>query len=68
MEKKEMFDELKWLPKKDAMRYLSVCQRTIENWSNQGLIEPHLLGGRVYFDRFELDNAIRNSSPKKSNQ
>ncbi len=53
--------ERKWLAKKDAVRYLSISQRTIENWVNQGIVRAYRLGGRVFFDQFELDEDILNS-------
>lgn len=51
----------KWLAKKDAVRYLSISQRTIENWVNQGIVRAYRLGGRVFFDQFELDEDILRS-------
>jgi excisionase family DNA binding protein len=53
--------ERKWLAKKDAVRYLSISQRTIENWVNQGIVRAYRLGGRVFFDQYELDADIANS-------
>ncbi len=53
--------ERKWLPKKDAIRYLHISQRTIENWVNLGIICSYQLGGRIFFDQFELDEAILRS-------
>lgn len=53
--------ERKWLAKKDAVRYLSISQRCIENWVNRGIIRAYRLGGRVFFDQFELDEDILNS-------
>jgi len=50
--------ERKWLSKKDAIRYLSISQRTIENWVNKGLVRSYQLGGRIFFDQYELDEDI----------
>jgi excisionase family DNA binding protein len=50
--------ERKWLAKKDAMRYLSISQRTIENWVNEGLLRSYRLGGRIFFDQYEIDEDI----------
>ena len=50
--------ERKWVVKKELMRYLSISQRTIENWVNKGLIKAYKLGGRIYFDLVEIDEAI----------
>jgi len=57
--------ERKWLSKKDAVRYLSISQRTIENWVNQGIVRAYRLGGRVFFDQFELDEDILGSRTGK---
>ena len=59
-----MFDELKWLPKKDLMRYLSVSQRWIENHVKNGNLKSYRFGGKVYFDRDEIDAAMRSSSSR----
>jgi excisionase family DNA binding protein len=61
MAKEKETKERKWLAKKDATRYLSISQRTIENWVNQGIVRAYRLGGRVFFDQFELDEDILNS-------
>jgi excisionase family DNA binding protein len=53
--------ERRWLIKKDAMRYLKISQRTIENWVNQGVIKSYQLGGRIFFDQNEIDQDIANS-------
>ena len=50
-----------WFTKKDAMRHLSASKRTIENWVKEGIIKSYKLGGRVFFDRDELDDTIRSS-------
>ena len=46
------------------MRYLFISQRTIENWVNDGIIKSYQLGGRIFFDQFELDEDIANSRLK----
>ena len=53
-EKKERF----WLIKKEAISYLKISQRTIENYVNQGILRSYILGGRVYFDKYEIDEDI----------
>lgn len=47
-----------WLPKKDAARYLYCSLRCIENYVNAGLITAYKLGGKIFFDRYELDEVI----------
>ena len=49
----------KWLGKKDLMRYLSISKRTVENWMGQGIIRYYRLGGKIYFDQYEIDEDIR---------
>jgi|GEM_PF-4555466 len=66
MEKKIEIKERKWLVKKDAVRYLSISQRTIENWVNQGIVRSYRLGGRVFFDQNELDEDISCSRSGKN--
>ena len=48
----------KWLAKKEAMNYLSVSQRTIENYVNQGFLCAYRLGGKIFFDQNEIDEKI----------
>lgn len=48
----------KWLGKKDLMRYLSISKRTVENWMSQGIIHYYRLGGKIYFDKYEIDEDI----------
>lgn len=50
--------ERKWLTKKDAIRYLHISTRTIENWVRDGIIRSYRLGGRIFFDQNELDEDI----------
>ncbi len=50
--------ERRWLTKKDATRYLSISTRCIENWVSQGVIRSYRLGGKVFFDQFEIDQDI----------
>ncbi len=48
-----------WISKKQACEYLMIGIRTIEYWVADGTINAYKLGGRIYFDRNELDAAIK---------
>jgi excisionase family DNA binding protein len=50
-----------WLTKKDLTRYLPISIRTIENYVKKGLINAYRVGGKVLFNRVEIDEAIFNS-------
>lgn len=54
-------NERKWLVKKDLMRYLSISQRTVENWMRKGVLRAYKVGTRVYFDQNEVDDMISRS-------
>lgn len=58
--------ERKWMTKKDVMRYLSISQRCLENWVNQGIVRSYRIGGRVFFDQFEIDEDITKSRSGES--
>ena len=61
MAEQKVKKERKWLSKKDAMRYLSISQRCIENYVNNGFLRAYRLGGRIFFDQYELDEDITKS-------
>ncbi len=50
--------ERKWMGKKDLMRYLSISKRTVENWMSQGTIRYYRMGGKIFFDQYEIDEDI----------
>jgi excisionase family DNA binding protein len=52
----------KWLTKKDLCQYLKVSLRTVENWTSQGIIKAYKLGGRVLFNREEIDTIIQSNT------
>lgn len=51
----------KWLTKKDLTRYLPISMRSIENYVKRGLFTAYRIGGKVLFNREEIDNTILNS-------
>lgn len=50
--------EPKWLTKKEAMQYLKISQRTIENYFNQGVLVAYRLGGKIFLDKNQIDQTI----------
>ncbi len=54
--------DYKWLTKKDVCQYLRVSLRTVENWTSQGIIKAYKLGGRVIYNREEIDAIIQSNA------
>jgi len=50
---------INWISKNDLAKMLDCNLSTIHNWSVQGKLKPHYMGGRVYFDRFEIDAVVK---------
>lgn len=48
----------KWLTKKDLTRYLPISMRTVENYVKQGIFKAYKIGGRVLFNKDEIDKVI----------
>jgi excisionase family DNA binding protein len=50
-----------WLTKKDLTRYLPISTRSVENYVRRGLFKAYRIGGKVLFNREEIDNCILKS-------
>lgn len=50
--------DTKWLTKKDLTRYLPISIRTVENYVKQGIFKAYKIGGRVLFNKDEIDKVI----------
>lgn len=48
-----------WLTKKDAMRHISASKRALEYYMADGKVRYYQLGGKILFDRDELDQDIK---------
>ena len=43
----------------EAIRFLGKSRQTLISWRRKGIIHAHTLGGRVYYMRSELIEALR---------
>lgn len=43
----------------EAAVHCKVTPRTIHNWTNQGIIRAHKIGGRTLYKEDELENAMK---------
>ena len=46
--------------RKELSEMFGVNQSTIWRWSKRGILNPKGIGGRVYFDRAEVLNSLKN--------
>ena len=54
-----MTEELNFLTVRMLTKYIHVCESTVYHWVGKGTI-PHIkLGGRILFDREEIDRWVR---------
>jgi excisionase family DNA binding protein len=47
-----------YLSRSEVAKMLSVNQSTVHNWKTKGIISAYQIGGRVFFKRKEVENAI----------
>jgi len=47
-----------YLSKKEVMKLLGVSLSTVNNWSNNGTLQPYQLGGRVYYVVSEIQSSM----------
>jgi len=53
----------KFMPRKDAMKRLDIkSEATMINWERKGYLNPHRMGGRVYYRQDEVDKAFERFS------
>nr|WP_321224799.1 helix-turn-helix domain-containing protein [uncultured Psychroserpens sp.] len=48
----------KYLTRQEVAKMLSVDLSTIHNWTKKGILSAHQIGGRVFYKRVEVENAI----------
>ncbi len=46
--------------RREVSEMFGVNQSTIWRWSKKGILNPKGIGGRVYFNRAEVMNAVKN--------
>lgn len=51
----------------EAAKHCKVTPRTIHNWTNQGLITAHKIGGRTLHKESELEEAMKRKVIYKQN-
>lgn len=51
----------------DALAYLKVSKRCLANWRERGVLPFHKLGGKIYYFKPEIDDAIRTGKVKFKN-
>jgi len=49
----------------EAAKHCKVTARTIHNWTNQGLITAHKIGGRTLYKESELNDAMKGKTVYK---
>ncbi len=58
---KEHFEPKKpneYLTRHEVSKMLSIDLSTVHNWTKKRIIEAHQIGGRVFYLRSEIENAI----------
>ena len=56
-------DETEIITKKDAARFLKVTEKTIEEWTKQGVIPAYRIGYRVRYKKSELKKSLSPIKP-----
>lgn len=51
-------DPTKYLTRNEVSEMLQVDLSTVHNWTKKGKIKSYGIGGRVYYKRSEIENAI----------
>lgn len=46
------------LTRLEVSKMLKINQSSVHNWSVKGILKKHQIGGRVYYKRDEVENAI----------
>lgn len=52
----------------DAADHLGITVPTLRKWRREGLIPFHRVGSRIYFDRQEIDVAVKQAGPRRMRQ
>ncbi len=47
-----------YLQRVEVAELLKIDLSSVHNWSKKGILQPYQIGGRVYYKRKEVENAI----------
>lgn len=47
-----------YLSRSEVAKMLSVNESTVHNWRNKGVLSSYQIGGRVFFKRKDVENAM----------
>ena len=47
-----------YLTRLEVSKLLKIDLSSVHNWSKKGILQPYQIGGRVYYKRKEVENAI----------
>ncbi len=50
----------KWLSTREVQEYIDVSTSTLHNLRAKGVLHPGKLGGTLYYEKAEIDSAIKN--------
>ena len=50
------------IPQPEALEFLGKSRQTFSTWRRKGIIKAHVLGGRIYYLKSELLEAMKHSS------
>jgi excisionase family DNA binding protein len=55
---KQQREQAKYLSRQEIAKMLSIDLSTVHNWTKKGILTAHQIGGRVFYLRSEVENAI----------
>ncbi len=53
--------EKEWLTSEEVMEIFDICDRTLQNWRDKGVIGFSKINNRTYYDRDDVKALLRNS-------
>lgn len=56
-----MGDSKKFLSVKELMQFLGICKTSVYNHVKSGKLKSYRIGGRVLFDKDEVEKAIKST-------
>jgi excisionase family DNA binding protein len=51
------------LTRRQTADFLSISLTTLKKWSDQKVLKPYQMGGRIYFKRQEILKALKSGAP-----
>lgn len=49
---------IEWVPRAKVAKMFEISLVTVHRWSVEGKIKPYAIGGKIYYKRHELDEAL----------